>query len=802
VQQFATVSLSPLAIAWLINANDWDHLEQLIHLNCTMLGGYHNVLIPVADDGKISRVFEAFLAFYDPDYVILAPGIDRFCKPEAPFVPNPYNVVPWDHAPQVIPDSAKGSFNTQAAPISFRRARAVANDGPVAMDLVAVAEASFSDVSRLALVACGDVSPAEYDWSSINGDVSFHASGYREEILQRVSAVGRSKMFATLGPDDTIIPAPTRHQLASLIKEENKFPLTGARDILEACCDLQHFGSGRQSFIGRTKNHTGSPIRKFEAIRKTPGMVILVSDDFGFGEAILFWNLRASQVTACWISFSDLKEDLRNILDWLESDLGASFYTLGQTIAFSARDDDRGRLSEMFDLLSNERQGNFPEWRTCDNRELIFYDYERPFVQRSHRSIMREGNTCSFLPEYPRDTHGTLGLTIEWPTMMLPPERCVADLVSSDSIHPSAVLHMASGRSDVPPNRPRFRIAASRYARVQVDDQSPVQFAVPSIDKVLTALLEQAGLHGFQRASHAQYQHAFIRRSGSFEKACRFLQTPPYFELFDLLSNYGNPNLPGWLIGSRAKQSRKEMEEEARQETREKNADVRRAVNHFDVWQFLKSPDQRFPSNIEGYLKIAERLPKEVAELLELQLLERGVQLRCSSCSYDPWYRSDDVGQDFRCQRCYQEQRVISNPMWFYKLPEVIFQGFKTHMEVPLLALHYLRRRSRHQHDFQYFLDSELVWPTARKNKTKNVDFCCLSDGRVYIGEGKCNDSIEADQFAFYEHLANRAQIDGIVFATSRTQWKSATLGRIEGLKSKFKGAVTVLTKSQLYDPA
>lgn len=86
--------------------------------------------------------------------------------------------------------------------------------------------------------------------------------------------------------------------------------------------------------------------------------------------------------------------------------------------------------------------------------------------------------------------------------------------------------------------------------------------------------------------------------------------------------------------------------------------------------------------------------------------------------------------------------------------------------------------------------------------KLKNVDLCCLLDGRVYVGEAKCNDCIKADQFEFYEHLASGAPIDGIVFATSRIHWKPSTLDRIEALRSKFKGAVVVLTKSELYKPA
>jgi hypothetical protein len=70
LRHFATTELSPWAIAWLVKTDDWEHLERIIQRNCRLLGGYHNVVIPVSDDGTLSPTFEPFLFFFDPDYII------------------------------------------------------------------------------------------------------------------------------------------------------------------------------------------------------------------------------------------------------------------------------------------------------------------------------------------------------------------------------------------------------------------------------------------------------------------------------------------------------------------------------------------------------------------------------------------------------------------------------------------------------------------------------------------------------------------------------------------------------------
>jgi hypothetical protein len=111
------------------------------------------------------------------------------------------------------------------------------------------------------------------------------------------------------------------------------------------------------------------------------------------------------------------------------------------------------------------------------------------------------------------------------------------------------------------------------------------------------------------------------------------------------------------------------------------------------------------------------------------------------------------------------------------------------------LALFHLLTRSTK--NFQYVLDSDVRIGSDEKS-VRNIDFGCLSDGKVYIGEAKSNAIIEEQQFRFYEELVLRSTIDGVVLATTAANWSPATVARVEALKSKFKGEVITLTKAEL----
>ncbi len=221
----------------------------------------------------------------------------------------------------------------------------------------------------------------------------------------------------------------------------------------------------------------------------------------------------------------------------------------------------------------------------------------------------------------------------------------------------------------------------------------------------------------------------------------------------------------------------------------------RRAIHHFHL---LKVLGKVTPSQTKVYFDtVSDVLPEEAIDLLEKGLLERGFLLKCTSCSYTSWYPTEHVGQTFECSRCLQTQVYESNPLWLYKLPEVIFQGFEDNMHVPLLALHYLKRGS--QHCFEWVPDSNAYWLENDNEIHRNVDILCLCDGKFYIGEAKSNDEIDAEQFSFYENICRRVAVDGIVFATSKPRWGRAVLQRIEKLKTWFQGDIIVSTETELY---
>jgi hypothetical protein len=256
LQDFAIAKSSPWAIAWLVIADDWNHLEKVIHHNCTLLGGTDNILIPVSADGVIWPGYELFLALYDPDFIVLAPGISSIALQSKTLPLTPFGIVAWNQVSQIV--SADTSWTSgQAAQIQSFLPKGQ-QEGAI-HELVAVADSRFPDTSRLALLACGDVRPADLDPYDFNGEVYFEAHGYREDTLRRLAVENRrAEVSAQVGDYDEWLPAPSRQDLATIIDDENKFPLVGAAEILEACASLQHLTIGRRSFINRTATRRGS----------------------------------------------------------------------------------------------------------------------------------------------------------------------------------------------------------------------------------------------------------------------------------------------------------------------------------------------------------------------------------------------------------------------------------------------------------------------------------------------------------------------------------------------------------------
>ena len=198
-----------------------------------------------------------------------------------------------------------------------------------------------------------------------------------------------------------------------------------------------------------------------------------------------------------------------------------------------------------------------------------------------------------------------------------------------------------------------------------------------------------------------------------------------------------------------------------------------------------------------------------IDELIGKQVLYRGFIFGCSFCRSADWFSVADVTQEFTCRRCGRRQvytksnwRMPEEPAWFYKLDELIYQGYRQGMAVSLLALYYLRRNT--QESFAFTTDREFWKPLATKAEVE-ADFFCAVDGVFTVGEAKAGNSLgdgrsdEAVKIKKYRQLVDSLSIRQLVFATMSPNWRDAT---VEAVSDSFRGLahlrVVFLDASQL----
>lgn len=120
-------------------------------------------------------------------------------------------------------------------------------------------------------------------------------------------------------------------------------------------------------------------------------------------------------------------------------------------------------------------------------------------------------------------------------------------------------------------------------------------------------------------------------------------------------------------------------------------------------------------------------------------IFHRGTILYCIYCRNADWYRIHEVDRTFVCHRCRHEQTLEQRnwkqgkePTWFYGLDEVIFQGVKNEMTLPLLVLKYLKNQSKNS--FLYVPEVEFQKNGISETEGE-IDICCIQDGKIILGE-------------------------------------------------------------------
>lgn len=611
----------------------------------------------------------------------------------------------------------------------------------------------------------------------MDDEVHFNSSGYRSRaIIQFLKEDVPSRKARSYQDPETgnLIDAPNRYNLKKILKEDSCFPLEkDPVTILKACADSQrqftHF-----NFAANTKKNLNIGFHQKtrpDLIHNSPPVVILISKKFDTEIASLYWNLRADYATVAWLSFDMIEKDPKGISEWLNSDYGGKYFSfVGNegmrkgNLTFSTSEKRIDDLKEIVNSLDHPTD-SYTEWDIASFNNLKDYISGRPIIDRETISISASNSSCHFISPTPESDHGVASATLKMDKLLLPNKSYIRDLISE------SVLRSFSPGLDISA-MPKFRINDERSITYQVQSSEHIEFKVPSASGIANAIVKNAGYNKIKQSATSQYQLEFLSKIGGLKNLPDYFGDKHLRKLFEILGDNENKHYPGWIL----------------------NSIDRRGIHHLHLNQIFEN---KFDNSIKRYVDYEfEKLPERFGSLLQNGILERGFLLQCNNCSLKDWYRSDEITQSFKCNRCYTKQNIINNPIWVYKFTEVIYQGFSENMEVPLMSLYYLKRKS--EKNFLWAPDLDLYWSENGEVKKRNVDFFVIRDGKSYIGEAKSSNDINKDQFRFYENLLNDLEIDGLIFSTSQNEWNDSTKTLIQGLKGSTNKEVISLTNNEL----
>lgn len=265
------------------------------------------------------------------------------------------------------------------------------------------------------------------------------------------------------------------------------------------------------------------------------------------------------------------------------------------------------------------------------------------------------------------------------------------------------------------------------------------------------------------------YERESTDKFGSLEKIAEFLMKEKYQHLFNKFVEKKNPASP-------------------------------------DDGIFLKD-DSRMYMGLKAIKRILEdEVDTIINDFIEKEILHRGFIFKCEKCKYTGWYDIEDVDIKFKCRRCrtvqyYESKHLVRQnpvePEWFYKLDETIYQGYDNDMIVPILTLNELKNQS--EESFMYISEIELRKKENPENQYMEIDICCISDGKIIIGEckksnkldeenGKSAEEIIDNYIKIYEKLG--VSDKELIFSTfNRNGWSKGTSAQ-KGTLEKIKEAL------------
>jgi hypothetical protein len=144
------------------------------------------------------------------------------------------------------------------------------------------------------------------------------------------------------------------------------------------------------------------------------------------------------------------------------------------------------------------------------------------------------------------------------------------------------------------------------------------------------------------------------------------------------------------------------------------------------------------------------------------ELLRSGIRVRCEECLSQSFMDFDGFGSTVQCPRCGRHAPAPARPDVGFQLAEVAHLFFDNDCDVTALALVGLSRRSRL--GYSYDFDHHVRWP--KEAKPREIDFCGVIDGEVFVGESKKNGRFDQGDLDLLARLARTVRAKWVVLAT------------------------------------
>lgn len=221
----------------------------------------------------------------------------------------------------------------------------------------------------------------------------------------------------------------------------------------------------------------------------------------------------------------------------------------------------------------------------------------------------------------------------------------------------------------------------------------------------------------------------------------------------------------------------------------------------------LLSTDKRRYLDFSAILKIIgdkEKVIKLIDEFTENRVFHRGYIFKCERCRNADWYSIDEIGSHFECKRCGAEQiykishwRIPEEPRWYYKLDEVIYQGYINDMIVPILTLYNLKASAKES--FLFIPATEFRKHGTSPKPDLESDICCVVDGEIVLGECKKEDTLPQRTIQRYKSIVEEIGVDRLVFSTMASEWSATTESNIKKYFQKTRVRVKLYERDNLF---